>query len=96
MAYLPKALVACCECGHWQVLANFVMRCGFKPVIATSTSDPISMLSSKSLCVAFCQDDSPGDGFKAVLRAAQQVALPVVVSSRLADSQRSVNVRAGT
>jgi DNA-binding NtrC family response regulator len=85
---LPKALVACSECGHRQVLANLVARCGLKPVIATSSSDAILMPSSKSVSVVFCQDDLPGDGFKAVLKAAEQVAVPVVVSSPLADSQR--------
>jgi len=59
-----------------------------KPVIATSTSDAVSMLGSEAVCVAFCQDDLPGDGFKAVLKAAKRLAVPVVVSSRLADPER--------
>jgi DNA-binding NtrC family response regulator len=88
MAGLPKALVACCDCGNRQVLVALVDRYGLKPVIATSTSDAISMLSSEVVCVAFCQDDLPGDGFKAVLKAAKRVAVPVIVSSRLADPER--------
>jgi DNA-binding NtrC family response regulator len=88
MAGLPKALVACCDCGNRQVLVGLVGRCGLKPVIATSTSDAISMLGSEAVCIAFCQDDLPGDGFKAVLKAAKRVAVPVVVSSRLADPER--------
>lgn len=88
MAYLSKALVACCECGHRQVLVNLIARCGLKPVIATSTGDAVSLLASGSVCVAFCQDDLPGDGFKTVLKAAGQAAVPVVICSRLADSSR--------
>jgi len=88
MAVQPKALVACCDCGNRQVLVRLVGRCGFKPVIATSTTDAVSMLGSEAVCVAFCQDDLPGDGFKAVLKAAKRLAVPVVVSSRLADPER--------
>ena len=88
MTYLSKALVACCECGHRKVLVNLVARCGLKPVIATSASDAVSLLGSGSACVAFCQDDLPGGGFKAVLKAAEQATLPVVICSRLADSPR--------
>jgi DNA-binding NtrC family response regulator len=88
MAGLSKALVACCDCSTRQVLIGLVDRCGLKPVIATTTSDAISMLGNETVCVAFCQDDLPGDGFKAVLKAAKRVAVPVVVSSRLADPQR--------
>jgi len=88
MAGLPKALVACCECGHRQVLVRLVGQCGLKPVVATSTSDAVSMLGSEAVLVAFCQDDLPGDGFKAVLKAAKRAAVPVVVSSRLADPER--------
>src|SRR5271165_3795674 len=80
MAGQPKALVACCECGNRQVLARLVGQVGLKPVIATSSSDAV--------LVAFCQDDLPGDGFKAVLKAAKRLAVPVVVSSRLADPKR--------
>jgi len=39
-----------------------------KPVIATSTREAVPMLGIESLCVAFCQDDLPGNGFQAVLR----------------------------
>src|SRR5271157_1371233 len=60
MAYLSKALVACCDCGHRKVLVNLVARCGLKPVIATSTREGVSLLGSGSVCVAFCQDDLPG------------------------------------
>jgi DNA-binding NtrC family response regulator len=88
MAYLSKALVACCECAHRQVLVKLVARCGLKPLIATSTSDAVSLLGRGSVCVAFCQDDLPGDGFKTVLKAADQAAVPVVICSRLADSSR--------
>lgn len=88
MAGLPKALVACCDGGNRQVLVGLVGRCGMRPVIATSTSDAILMLGSEAVCVAFCQDDLPGDGFKAVLKAGKRVAVPVVVSSRLADPER--------
>jgi len=88
MAYLSKALVACCDCGHRKVLVNLVARCGLKPVIATSTREGVSLLGSGSVCVAFCQDDLPGGGFKAVLQAAEQAAVPVVICSRLADSPR--------
>jgi len=88
MAELPKALVACCECGNRQVLVRLVARCGLKPAIATSTSAAISMLVSEAVCVAFCHDNLSGEGFKAVLKAAKRVAVPVVVVSRLADPQR--------
>ena len=88
MAELPKALVACCECLSRQVLVRLVAQCGLKPVIATSTSDTISILGSEAVCVTFCQDDLPGEGFKAVLKAAKRVAVPVVVVSRIADPQR--------
>jgi len=89
MACLPKALVACCECGNRQIiLVRLVARCGLKPVTATSATDAISMLGSEAVCVAFCQDDLPGEGFKAVLKAAKRAAVPVVVVSRLADPQR--------
>jgi len=88
MAELPKALVACCECGHRQLLVKLVGQCGLKPVIATSTSDAMSMLGREAMYVAFCQDDLPGEGFKAVLKAAKPLAVPVVVLSRLADPQR--------
>lgn len=87
MAGLPKALVACCECGNRQVLVRFVVQCGLKPVIATNTSDAVSVLGSEAVCIAFCQADLPGDGFKAVLKAAKRVAVPVVVSSCLADPE---------
>ena len=88
MAGQPKALVACCECENRQVLARLVGQCGLKPVIATSTSDAVSLLGSVAVLVAFCQDDLPGDGGTAVLKAAKRVAVPVVVSSRLADPER--------
>jgi len=88
MAGLPKALVACCDCGNREALVGLVGRCGLKPIIATSTRDAIAMLSSEAVCVAFCQDDLPGDGFKAVLKEAKRLAVPVVVSSRLADPER--------
>ena len=88
MAGQPKALVACCECGNRQVLARLVGQVGLKPVIATSSSDAVSLLGSEAVLVAFCQDDLPGDGFKAVLKAAKRLAVPVVVSSRLADPKR--------
>jgi len=67
---------------------KLVGQCGLKPEIATSTRDAVSLLGSEAVCVAFCQDDLPGDGFKAVLKVAKRVAVPVVVSSRLADPQR--------
>ena len=86
--YQPKALVACCECGNRQVLLKLVARCGLKPVIATSTSEAVSMLGSEAVCAAFCQDDLPGDGSKAVQKAAERVAVPVVIASRLADPER--------
>jgi DNA-binding NtrC family response regulator len=57
-------------------------------VIATSTSDAVSLLRNGSVCVAFCQDDLPGDGFKTVLKAAEHAAVPVVICSRFADSSR--------
>ena len=85
MAYTPKALVACCDCENRRVLVNLVTRCGLEPVIATGTRDAVSMLSSESVCVGFCQDDLPGEGFKAVLKAAQAVGVPVAVTSRLAE-----------
>jgi len=88
MAYLSKALVACCECRHRQVLVNLITRCGLKPVIATNASDAIALLGSGAVCVTFCQDDLPGGGFETVLKAANQAAVPVVVCSRLADSSR--------
>lgn len=88
MPYLPKALIACCECVDRQILADLVARCGFKPMIATSTSDAVSRLRSESTCIAFCHDELPGDGFKAVLKAAVEVAAPVVIASRLDDAQR--------
>lgn len=88
MTYLSRALLACCECRHRQVLAELVARCGLKPVIATSTSYAVSLLASGSVCVAFCQDDLPDAGFKPVLKAANQATVPVVVCSRLADSPR--------
>jgi DNA-binding NtrC family response regulator len=67
---------------------GLIGQCGLKPVIATSTSDAVSLLGSEAVLVAFCQDDLPGDGVKAVLKAAKRVAVPVVVSSRLADPER--------
>ena len=88
MAYLSKALVACCECRHRQVLVNLITRCGLKPVIATNASDAIALLGSGAVCATFCQDDLPGGGFETVLKAANQAAVPVVVCSRLADSSR--------
>src|SRR5208283_4901316 len=84
----PRALVACCECGNLQVLVDFVARCGLKPKIAKSTSEAISILGKESVCIAFCQDDLPCGGFKPVLKAAQKFDVPVVISSRLDDSQR--------
>jgi len=88
MACRPKALVACCECGNRQMLVNLIARCGLHPVVATSTRDVVSKLGGESVCVAFCQDDLPGDGYKAVLKAAEQYAVPVVICSRLADTER--------
>lgn len=88
MAELLKAIVACCECGNRQILVRLVAQCGLKPVIVTSTNDAISMLGSEAVCVMFCQDDLPGEGFKAVLKASRRVAVPVVVCSRLDDPQR--------
>ena len=76
MAGLPKALVACCECANRQVLVRVVGQCGLKPVIATSTSDAVQMLGSEAVLVAFCQDDLPGDGFKAVLKATKPLLCP--------------------
>lgn len=83
-----KALVACCECRNRQVLVDLVARCGLQPLIAKSTSEAVSMLGNESVCIAFCQDDLPGDGFRAVLKAAQQLAVPVIISSRLDDPLR--------
>lgn len=88
MTFQPTALVACCECANRQTLVKLVSQCGLKPIIATRTNDAVAILGSESLCVAFCQDDLPGDGFKAVLKAAQEVAVPVVISSHLNDSER--------
>jgi len=88
MKFQAKALVACCECGSRQELVNLVARCGLTPVVTASTSAAVLMLGSESVCIAFCQDDLPGDGFRSVLKKAQQVAVPVVISSRLDDTQR--------
>ncbi len=84
----PKALVACCECGNRQVLARLVDQSGLKPVIATSTGEAVATLGSEAVLVAFCQDDLAGDGFEPVLKAAKRAAVPLVVSSRLADPKR--------
>lgn len=88
MPYMPKAFIACCESGDRQVLVNLVARCGFRPMIATSTGDAISRLRKETSCIAFCHRELPGDGFKAVLKAAVEVAVPVVIASRLDDAQR--------
>jgi DNA-binding NtrC family response regulator len=88
MACWPRALVACCECGHRQMLVKILAGCGLNPVVAASTREAVSMLGVESLCVAFCQDDLPDDGFKAVLKASQQGAVPMVICSRLADPER--------
>jgi DNA-binding response OmpR family regulator len=88
MAGLPKVLVACCECRNRQALVRVVGQCGLKPVIAMNTREAVSLLGSEAVVVAFCQDDLPGDGFKTVLKVAKRVAVPVVVSSRLADPER--------
>lgn len=88
MPYLPTALIACCECADRKILADLVARCGFRPMIAPSTRDAISRLRSESSGIAFCQEELPGEGFKAVLKAAVEVAVPLVIASRLDDAQR--------
>ena len=82
MGELPKALVACCECGNLQILVRLVARCGLNPMVVTTTNDAVAILGDKAACVGFCQADLPGDGFKAVLKEARRVAVPLVVSSR--------------
>ena len=88
MADLARALVACCDCGDRQILVALLGRFGLRPVIATSSSEAVSLLGTEALCVAFCQDELPGDGFKAVMKAAKRVGVPVIISSRLADPER--------
>ena len=81
----PKALVACCECTNREVLVTLIAQAGLKPMIATNTSDAVSLLQSGTVAVAFCHDDPPGDGSKIVLNMARRYSVPVVVSSRLDD-----------
>ena len=88
MAGQRKALVACCECGQRQTLVRLLGQAGLNPVIGTSSSHAVSLLRSEAVAIAFCQDDLSGGGYKAVLEVAEQIAVPVVVCSRLADPKR--------
>jgi DNA-binding NtrC family response regulator len=84
-----RALIACHDPESRRALSGLLSECGLETVVSSTVREVRAHLARHPLAVVFCGESLADGTFREVLRAAEaaQPHVPVVVASRLDDTQ---------